>query len=202
MIKELYLVRHGETDWNRELRIQGTTDTELSETGRQQIRNVATQLAFESPTIVWSSPQARARESASILATHAGLELHVDDELCEIDCGEWEGKTITEIAESDPDGYDAWLTDPSRPAPGGESFDDVKVRVSRVLERLRQLSPEHERVVLVAHAAPIRTLTALLLEVPLLTSIRFALDPASVSILVHWPERDCYRLKRWNLVKM
>lgn len=197
MIETLYLVRHGETEWNLKGMIQGRTDVPLSDSGRQQVRTLTPALAGSGATAIWTSPLQRARETATIIASYAHMPMTELPELAEIDCGAWEGKTVKEIVASDPARYDAWLTDPAAPTPGGESFADVATRIGGVLERM-QGEPDGSRLIIVSHAATIRALAAALLELPVLSVLRFVLEPASVSVISRWVERDTYRLERWN----
>ena len=91
----LLLVRHGETDWNRDGRWQGQSDTPLNELGRRQARELAEQL--DGVDVVYSSDLARARETAEILAERAGVEVRLDPRLRERGFGAWEGLTLAEI---------------------------------------------------------------------------------------------------------
>jgi broad specificity phosphatase PhoE len=88
----LLLVRHGETDWNRDGRWQGGSDTRLNDLGREQARALAERLDG-SIDVLYSSDLARARETAEIVAAKLGLEVHVDPRLRERSFGSWEGRT-------------------------------------------------------------------------------------------------------------
>lgn len=198
MLDRILLVRHGETEWNREGRVQGSTDVPLAESGRQQVRTLASALDRSGVQAIWSSPQARAAETATILSSHLKVPVHHDDGLREIACGAWEGKTYGEVIAEDRARFEAWMADPAARAPGGgESFEDVVGRVRGALHRV-QARGDASRVLLVSHAAALRGVLAELLALPVLTTTRFALDAASLSVLQYWPEMRCYRLERWN----
>src|SRR5262252_2076150 len=92
----LLLVRHGETDWNAEGRLQGHTDRPLSDFGRRQARALADELAGDSIVAVYASDLSRARETAEIVAAQLGLEVALDPRLREKDWGTWEGLTPEE----------------------------------------------------------------------------------------------------------
>src|SRR5262245_65615545 len=100
---ELLLTRHGETDWNREHRVQGHTDVPLNENGREQARALAERLVDVPLAAIYASDLARARETAEIVARRLGLGVVLDPGLREKNFGSWEGLTDVEIAERFPD---------------------------------------------------------------------------------------------------
>ncbi|QWS34511.1 histidine phosphatase family protein [Curtobacterium aetherium] len=143
----LYLVRHGETDWNRQRRIQGSTDVPLNDTGRRQAVQTAALLARRSFDAVVSSPLSRALETGTIIATHLGLPAPAGyDGLRERSYGEAEGLTHPEIAERWP--HDA--------VPGRESRAAL---LDRVTETLAEIAVRYDAgsVVVATHGAVIRT---------------------------------------------
>ena len=97
MATTIVLVRHGETDWNRDRRFQGRADQPLNETGRAQARELAESLRDEPVSVLYTSPLRRASETAEILAERLGLEARPLDALLEIDVGTWEGLTIDDV---------------------------------------------------------------------------------------------------------
>ena len=117
---ELYLVRHGETDWNREHRIQGSTDIPLNDTGRGQAATTGRLLARRQWDAIVASPLSRAFETASIIAREVGLgEPEIEPAIVERNYGAAEGMTGFEIDALYPDGTDV---------PGRESREDVVTR--------------------------------------------------------------------------
>lgn len=133
----LYLIRHGETDWNRAQRYQGQRDIPLNETGRTQARRNGAVLKRLLPDATQfdfvSSPLSRAIETTELMRSEMGLPLsgyRIDDRLRELHYGHWEGHLATELPESDPDGITAKSLDPFGWRPrGGESYADLMERV-------------------------------------------------------------------------
>ena len=101
---EFLLVRHGETNWNRDRRFQGHADPGLNRTGREQARALADELAGEPIVAIYASDLARARETAEIIGERVAAPVVLDRELREIDVGEWQGLTWPEVEERYPEG--------------------------------------------------------------------------------------------------
>jgi broad specificity phosphatase PhoE len=150
----IFLVRHGQTDWNAERRWQGHADPPLNERGRAEARVLADRLAGRGLRRVYSSDLERARETAEIVGAALRLPVKLDERLREVDVGEWSGLTLTEVEERFPDGFrrrreggTGWAE--------GEPFD---VMAERVLAALRDLAGRHgdEPVIVVTHGGPIR----------------------------------------------
>ena len=160
----IVLVRHGETDWNRENRFQGRADTELNEAGRAQARMLALELAGENFRAAYSSPLLRAHETALILAASLDLEVEPADELMEVDVGSWSGLTRTDIEARFPDGFNRWL-EYGHGWDDGESYDELGARVVSGLLRIAAAHP-HGNVLAVTHGGPIRSALAAAEGVP------------------------------------
>lgn len=147
----LLLIRHGETAWNAEHRIQGQLDTPLSATGVWQAAQLARRLAAESIDAIVTSDLSRARLTAEPLAAACGLELVVDPRLKERHFGVFEGRTVDEIAATMPDHFTAWRQrDPAWAMPSGESGLQF---IERVLGGLRDIAAKFagSTVAVVAH---------------------------------------------------
>ena len=147
MTTELYLVRHGETDWNRQRRIQGLTDIALNDAGREQARATGRRLATRTWDGVYTSPLSRAFETAEIIAAELGLpEPTPVDALVERNYGDAEGLDFAQVDRRWPERGDV---------PGQETREEV---VARVLPALRSLAAEHagESLVVVSHGGAIR----------------------------------------------
>jgi probable phosphoglycerate mutase len=144
---DLYLVRHGETDWNRARRIQGLTDIPLNATGREQARRTGLLLTRRPIARVIASPLGRARETGSIIAAELGLdEPELRREFVERDYGAAEGLDFHEVDVRYPEGVEV---------PGRETREQVAARVVPALQRLAVEYPG-EAIVVVSHGGAIR----------------------------------------------
>lgn len=182
---EVWLVRHGETEWSRDGRHTSTTDLPLTAEGLRVAETLRDRLDHEAFALVLTSPRERARETAR-LAGHA--EAAVDTDLVEWDYGELEGLTTPQIRESNPD-WTIW----QGPVPGGESAAQVADRLDRVVARCRAVDG---RVLLFGHGHSLRALAARWLELPVADGRHLRLDTATVSVL-GW-ERETPVVLRWN----
>ncbi|MCI4675358.1 bifunctional RNase H/acid phosphatase [Candidatus Mycolicibacterium alkanivorans] len=184
----LLLLRHGQTELSRERRYSGRGNPELTETGRRQADAAARYLAERGGVAaVITSPLQRSYETAAAAAKALGLDVTVDEDLIETDFGAWEGLTFLEAAERDPDVHGRWLRDTSLRPPGGESFDDVAVRVRRAHDRIIAAHPG-QTVLVVSHVTPIKTLLRLALDAGAGILHRLHLDLASLSIAEFYPD--------------
>ena len=169
-------VRHGETPHNREGRLQGRVDLELSERGCEQAARVASRFAGHPITNVYSSPLRRARQTAAAIADVCGCEVEVDDRLIELDYGEWDGRPLSEMREMRSTG---WLTDPDFAPPGGESLVAVTARVESFCRD--RLGAGDGRAVAVSHVSPIKAAVTWALGVGELATLRMQLGLASIT---------------------
>jgi probable phosphoglycerate mutase len=185
MADEVWLVRHGETEWSRDGRHTSTTDLPLTEEGRRVAETLHARLDHEAFALVLTSPRERARETAR-LSGHP--EAEVDADLAEWDYGELEGLTTTHIRETYPD-WTIW----QGPVPGGESAQQVSDRLDRVIARCRTADG---RVLIFGHGHSMRALAARWLELPVADGRHLRLDTATVSVL-GW-ERETSVVLRWN----
>jgi probable phosphoglycerate mutase len=152
-------VRHGETSWNVDARIQGQLDIQLNDMGRWQARRVGLALATELITAVYTSDLGRAHETARFIAEAAGVPLVSLAGLRERHFGMFEGKTFDEIQQTWPDHAHNWRKriPEWQPPEGGESLLQLRARVSRTVN---DLAARHcgEQVALVAHGGVLDTL--------------------------------------------
>ena len=193
-----YLVRHGETSWNREGRIQGQADVALSEPGRRQMRMVAARLAGHDFSVVYSSDLARARDSALAIIGGRGMPVETDSDLREFSYGEWEGLTIGEVESRGGSDLSERINsgDAIFAAPGGEDTAAVVKRVRRFYARaVKRYNPDEE-LLIVAHGGPLRALAVCLLDFTDDYFWRFGLDCASLSIISNQPGGRVLEL--WN----
>ena len=155
---ELLLVRHGETDWNRERRFQGHADPPLNQAGRVQARELAKSLAGEGIDAIYTSDLRRARETAEIVAARVGSDVVALRELREIDVGDWQGLTWPEIEERHPDGAARWHRD-GHGWDGGETYDQLRERIVAALRVIAERHPR-QRVLVVGHGGTVRATRA------------------------------------------
>lgn len=182
---ELWLVRHGETEWSRDGRHTSVTDLDLTEKGVEVACTLKDRLAEHSFDLVLSSPRHRARRTAD-LAGFTGFE--VDEDLVEWDYGDYEGISTPEIRETVPD-WTVW----THPTPGGETAEQVTERLDRVVDRARRTGG---RVLAFGHGHSLRALAARWIEQPVSEGRFFKLDTATISTLGY--ERDFPVVLTWN----
>jgi probable phosphoglycerate mutase len=185
VLPDIWIVRHGATEWSEQLRHTSRTDLPLTERGCRGAAALCRPLARPRFGSVLTSPRLRARETARL----AGFaDAVVDDDLVEWDYGEYEGMTIDEIHERDP----GWTIFHGR-VPGGESAEEVGARAERVLERVAE---GRGPVLLFAHGHFLRVLTSVALELGPRAGERFVLDPATIGVIGSW--RGVRAIIRWN----
>ena len=184
--KDVWLIRHGETEWSRSGQHTGRTDLPLTEAGREAARALAPVIARESFALVLTSPLRRARVTCELAGL--GDRAHVDPDLVEWNYGEYEGLTAAEIHERAP----GWLlfTDG---APGGERPEEVGRRVDRVIARIRAAPGD---VAVFGHGHLLRVLAVRWLGWPVAAGRHFLLDTGTVNVLSAY--RQAPALKRWN----
>jgi broad specificity phosphatase PhoE len=154
----MLLVRHGETDWNRDNRFQGHADPPLNDRGREQARELASRLAGERVDAVYTSPLRRARETAEIIGAALVLPVAAHEGLREVDVGEWQGLTRDEIAARYPGAFARWLAY-GHGWEEGETYEEMAVRA---LAAVRDISAVHPggRLAVVTHGGPVRAVLA------------------------------------------
>jgi broad specificity phosphatase PhoE len=183
---QIWLVRHGETEWSLTGRHTGRTDVPLTAAGRHQADALGRHLAGRAFALVLTSPLVRARDTCRLAGY--GEVAEVTDELLEWDYGIYEGRTTEDIRKAEP-GWSIWTS----PVPQGESLEQVGERARRVIDRAVAASGD---VVLFAHAHILRILAACWIELPPAGGRLLALGPASISILGY--ERETRVISAWN----
>lgn len=192
----ILLLRHAETDWNRERRYQGWRDIPLSPTGREQAESAGRLLAASPLAAVWSSPLARARETAALIAAPHTLAVREADAFKEMGFGDWEGLTRDEVRERFPDAHRAWAETPHEAAwPGAEALGVVRARALAGLEALRE-AHQGQTVCLVSHGITSRILILEALGLGLDRLWSLQLSPTGISELEF--RDDWTTLRRMN----
>lgn len=186
--RRLWLVRHGETEWARDLRHTSRTDVPLTDVGERQAHDLGRALADRPFDLVLTSPLVRARTTATLAGV--GATAVVDPDLTEWDYGDLEGLLTQEIRAAYP-GWSIW----EGPWPGGETAAEVAVRADRVIERSLTTEGGGD-VLLVAHGHLLRVLAARWLGLAPAAGSLFAIGTATISIL-GW-DKDNPAIELWN----
>ena len=193
---EIVLVRHGETESNRQGLFRGRLDVPLNETGRYQAASVAQALKADPLAAVFTSPLGRSVDTARAIAREHGLEPTVGESFNNIDLGEWQGRVKAEVEREEPELWDLWMTDPDRwSVPGAESLAGVR---ERAVLRTLALVPEFadRRFVIVSHRSVLKLLAGALLGMAGGYFWKFYLDNAGYSVLGQ--RGDGFVLLKWN----
>jgi alpha-ribazole phosphatase len=178
---EAWLVRHGETAWNRARRFQGARDIELSDRGRAQAARLGAALAGERFDAVYTSPLRRARDTAAACGARLDLAPVALDGVREVGLGEWEGLPVETVVERYGDHYHRWLAAPAaNPPPGGEPLGELQRRVSAAVESLAARHPDG-RVLVVSHGGVIAAFVCGCLGLGLDALWRIRVENASVT---------------------
>ena len=185
-LQNIYLVRHGETEWSLSGQHTGITDIPLTENGRRVAKLFEPLSAKVNFALVLTSPLERARMTCELAGL--GGRAEVDRDLMEWNYGEYEGLTSKQIHAKSPD----WMLFRDG-CPGGESPEQVGVRVDRVIARVHAADGH---VALFAHGHILRALAARWLGFPVAEGCHFMLDTATLSVLSYY--RDIPAVKRWN----
>lgn len=185
---EIYLLRHGETEWSLSGKHTGVTDLALTEQGRQQARRLQPELAATNFQRVLTSPMRRARETCELAGL--GGRAEIDPDLMEWNYGDYEGLTSEQIHVHRP----GWTIFNDGGGPGGETPEQVGVRADRVIARVRALKSD---AALFAHGHVLRVLAARWLGLTPGAGAHFLLDTATLCVLSSYGGIAAF--KRWNV---
>ncbi len=184
----LWLVRHGQTDWNLEGRYQGQSDVPLNATGLSQAAAFAASLNGQRFDALYSSDLARAYQTAEVIAARVGLPVQTDPRLREINQGQWQGRTLTEIKAIYNESAQAKriTIDPvTARAPGGESVWEVSQRMALAADDIARQHP-YGRVLVVGHGLALATLYCQAENIPL------------AEVYSHIPENTQATIIKWE----
>jgi alpha-ribazole phosphatase len=196
MTTTILLVRHGQTEWNREERFRGQIDVPLNDTGERQAAALAERLAVFPIAAIYTGPLQRAAHTAEICATRLGLTVQALPGLLDINFGEWQGLSPAEVAAREPELYDRWLNAPASVRfPGGERLEDMQQRAVSALETVIARHPG-ETVVLVAHMAVNKALLCAVLGLDLDHYWALRQDTCCLNIF------RCHGRQRYELVTL
>ena len=179
----MLLIRHGETMWNAEKKLQGHRDVPLSEVGILQAQALAQKLEAHPIDAVYASDLSRAVQTAEALASSRGLKVQSVPELREMNFGLWEGMSYQEIQANYPGQLNAWCKDPlSAKPPDGELVSEMAVRVFEAMKSIVTAN-ENRQVAVVCHGGPIRAFVAMLLGMNLQDNWRIRQDNVALNVI-------------------
>ncbi|KUO73659.1 MAG: hypothetical protein APF77_22840 [Clostridia bacterium BRH_c25] len=179
----LYLVRHGETEWNKASKVQGSTDIELSTAGIIQAHQLAERLAGEDINVIYSSSLRRALKTAEIVADCRSCSIVKSEKYHEICLGPWEGMTINEIKEKYSEHFRVYREDPANfRLPGAETFLDL---TERTYNAILEIVSKHigKNILLVSHGTAIKAAIIRILGIDIVNYTKFRIDNASISVI-------------------
>jgi broad specificity phosphatase PhoE len=186
---QLFLVRHGETEWSKSGKHTSVTDLPLTALGEEQARKLLGQLEPADFGLVLSSPRRRAWVTAELAGFTGPYAPQIDEDLVEWSYGDFEGLTSAEIRSLVPE-WTIW----THPAPGGETAEQVAARLDRVVARVRV--SEVDQAICFGHGHALRALTMRWLEFDVARGVQFPLDTSTVSVLGE--EKNRPALWKWN----
>ena len=160
--RRIIFARHGQTEWNKELRFQGKTNVQLTETGRQQAHALAERLSSWPLEVVYTSPLDRAKFTAYAIAERHNITPIELNELQEIDFASWEGQSIPLLKKEQHEAYARWRADPFfNPPKGAESWEHLHIRLTRAVKII--LDGSQKRIAVVSHGGIMRAIYAVFL---------------------------------------
>lgn len=178
----VYLVRHGETEWNREQRSQGYNDIELSDIGRLQAHALANRLKNDNIDMFFSSSLKRAYETASLIAKDKDTDVVKHKEFMEVCMGKWEGLTWSEIKEKYPDVSSIWRQSPHlAKIPNAESLIKVRERSMGKLMEILNENPD-KNILVVSHGITIKTMICAIMGIDISNIHKIRQDNTAVNI--------------------
>ncbi|MEW6033492.1 MAG: histidine phosphatase family protein [Chloroflexota bacterium] len=182
MPTRIILVRHGQTEWNREERFRGRADIDLNQTGLKQAEAAAATLSELGAAALYSSPLKRALRTAEVVARRLGLVVVPLEGVTDVDYGYWQGLSLREAEERDPGVFAQWRDGPQLTRfPGGESMEEVRARAAAAVDALA-LKHAGQSVVVVSHVVVCRLLVLHLLGLDTSRFWHVGQDNCAVSI--------------------
>lgn len=188
---KIFLVRHGETEWNRINRFQGISDISLNAKGKAQAEALAQALKDETIDVVYSSPLIRARETAkAIRHFHPSSPYFEEEGFKEMDLGDFEGMDAPDWAKQYPEFRKKWRESPSSiKLPGGESLKGVQIRAVKTLERIIQNHSPETTLLICCHNFVIHTILCHALEISLDNFREIKQETAALNLLYKYDDR-------------
>lgn len=180
---KIIIVRHGQTEWNKEEIFRGRLDIPLDQTGLKQAAAIAENLRHLNIKKIYSSPLKRALATAQAIGKKTRLKPVIEKDLTDFDFGEWQGLTLAQVQEEFPAGFRQWSKDPGKVIiPGGESLSLARKRVARLLKRILP-KKENGNIVIVTHRVINKILISVLLSLDDSYFWRIKQDVGSINIV-------------------
>lgn len=193
--RRVFLIRHGETEFNRLGVFRGRYEVDLNDAGRRQAGEIAQALQFENIGFLLASPLGRATETAAIIAGKLGIEYRVDEAFNNINLGSWQGVPKDRVMRDYPDLWRSWTTEPEEMrVPNGETVEEVRARAFRRLAAVVSEAGGHFGIV--THRSVLKGLAASILNVPAPWFWKFYMDNAAYSVFEH--DTSGFVLTSWN----
>ncbi len=179
----IHLVRHGESEWNILKKIQGHANAPLTTKGLKQAEQVAKKFKNMDIDVVYSSDLDRARITAETIASYSSVDLHVREDLREMNFGVWETMLFSEVQEKYPKQFEQWMKEPEYlNIDEGENLESLQFRMNRVLDDIIGVN-EGKDILIVSHGTALKTMLLTLLDIPLTNYKNLAMDNVSHSII-------------------
>ena len=180
---KLYLIRHGQSEWNILSKVQGQKDANLTNIGREQARKLGKRLIDENIDIIFSSDLSRALETAEIISSMINKPVVESKEIQEINFGPWEGLTLAEIQKKYKEEYLIWMKKPDKfKLEGAETLDNLKNRVMKYVEKVL-IENKDKNIAIVSHNATLKIFILNLLGMGNAFYKNISLNNVSLSII-------------------
>ena len=178
---KLTLIRHGETIWNKERRVQGFSDIDLNDAGLHQAEQLALSLKDHHIHSIYASPLIRARRTAQIINQYHNAPIYLESDLMEMNQGDFEGLSFQDLMTREKDFLRKWISDPaSVRMPNGESFDELQDRAWKAIEAI---STKHDEALVVSHSFTIASILCKVKNISLSEFRTVHVDTASKTIV-------------------
>ncbi|AHM56674.1 phosphoglycerate mutase GpmB [Peptoclostridium acidaminophilum DSM 3953] len=182
-MNRFFIVRHGQTKWNTQLKTQGQQDSSLDEIGMIQTQKLAKRLAAFNIDHIYSSDLGRTIQTSDIISAQLQKEYMLENSLREIDFGEWEGLTIEDIKKSYEEEFKMWRKEPDKARiPGAESLQEVADRITRGINKINE-AHKSSNILLVSHGVVIKVLLLTLLNSSLSNIYKIKQDNTALNVV-------------------
>lgn len=182
-MRKLYLVRHGESEWNILKKVQGQKNVNLTKKGEKQAEKIANRLDSENIDIIYSSDLKRAFETAKTIGNKLKLDVNLDKSFREINFGIWEGIPTKELSDKYCEEHLLWMKEPHKlKLEGAETLGELQNRTIKGINRISKLNPS-KNILIVSHSAAIKTIILGLLDMDIRYYSKMSLNNVSLSII-------------------